>query len=1158
TKKPREALHELLSKINEALIKKIQVNIDSIVPLSDIPRTTSGKTQRFVMRERYDSGEYRDLEVNRLNRGLRSSGGLYVDLMRTRTHVTGRQDALNVDLSTYPDALSEGPKMDILPYFSKNLVEMICTAAHIAPEKGIIFVDVKGNEDLLTYPGLLEAAGKMLHSLRSKGMKPGGHAVLQIDDDKGFVIAFWGAVLGGFIPVPLALPNSFPIAQGAEKVFNVCSLLEDAYIITDQAMDLYKGLDVVSVLSLYDLRKNDQEDRDYHVPKPSDTAYIQFSSGSTGFPKGVVLSHNNLVCNIFALGRATANNAEQKMVDDLFGSPPEKMDYPVSVCSWLPYSHDMGLIGLHLSPLSAGMLQIKMKTSTFVMNPTLNLLLIDKYRVTQIGSPNFGLLWMFNMIQDEAIKDIDLSCVEVLFNGAEPISPTAVRLFVNRFEAYGFNPGAMLPAYGMAEASLVLSTSPVGEESIYHKLNRETFASSHVALNAADNDTFIEFADEGVPLMGVSIRVVDEKDRMVKENVVGHIQIQGPNVTKGYYKNDAANKELFCNDWLRTGDLGFITKGRIVITGRYKDIIFVNGQNYYSSDLEEELQSLPFVGFKNMAVCGVTDKENAREKIVLFMKTKKPREGLLDLLKKINEHFALTIQVTIDSIVPLPDIPRTTSGKTQRFVMRERYDSGEYRDLEVVSFDRAYAARQMEEESRSTQVSAKKAVHKPIDLTGFTDALPLAIVHGDPRQPLAKIVRTLPDILRVACMLAPQSGVLHVDEHGHERMQTYAQIRDTAQCVLGGLRDQGLSPGDHVLLQVQDSPSFLSVFWGVVLGGFIPVPLPVPGGYPVNEGMERIIKVCQVLDSRCIVTDRPLDTYRGIVNTRIMDVDTLLGHAPDTKMHKPKPSDTAYLQFSSGSTGEPKGVILSHSNLLHTIDSSAKSVLDIGEHDRRPLVGFSLHMLKRKLGIKSAGVFSRIVSALSNASLGEVIFASKRGRTLIETLLIFSGNRISANVDLPIDEIRIVNWMPYSHDMGLIGFHLAPTLGGMDQIKLDPKTFIENPALFLRLIDRYRASHVPCPNFAAQWLTLQVPDDAIQGIDLSCIKAWLNGSEPISATTTRDFINKFRPHGFDQRSMSLVYGMAESSLQITCPPAYKEPVFHCIDSDVLFGEKIAL
>ena len=1057
------------------------------------------------------------------------------------------------------DSISKGPELNILPYFAKTLPELLKNTNIIGPEKGIIFVEADGNETKLSYKNLLEEASKVLAGLRSRGLEPGDKVVIQIENDRLFITVFWGIILGGGVPVPLALPNSFPISEGSEKITNVCSLIGDAYIVTDQDPAVYKDIIARSVLTAGELLCH-EPNGNYYDPEPDDIAYIQFSSGSTGEAKGVVLTHRNILTNIYAIIEASGNEKQIKIRNKLLGSPLIETDIPFSTCSWLPYTHDMGLIGFHLAPMAGSMLQIKMSTTTFVINPTLNLLLIDKYRVTQIPSPNFGLLWMLYMIKDESIKGIDLSCVEILFNGAEPISPMAVRLFIDRFRQYGFNSKAMFPVYGMAEATLLVTAPPRNTETVYRLLDREAFTKNHLAVDSKADLPVIEFVDEGYPAAGMELRIVDHADNAVKEGTVGHIQIRGPHVSKGYYKKEELNSELFYEGWLRTGDLGFLLDGRLTVTGRHKDVIFVNGQNYYSHDIEEELQQLPFVGFKNMAVCGVTDHDRGTENIVLFIKTKKSKESLIELLGKINKDLGNKIRIGIESIVPMHDIPRTTSGKVQRFILRERYEAGDFRDKEVKRIDRYVYPVDDRKDSQIAKIKESTAVRKTqLNLRGLINELPPAISESKVHQFLPQIVKNLPQVLRIACTIAPKSGVLHVDGQGNEHLQTYADIMNSAERVLGGLRAHGYKPGDQAILQIDNSEEYLIAFWGIILAGVIPVPLPIPGAFPISEGMERITKVCGVLNKFCIISDQPERNYRSLGKLNFLNIKELLDHAPDNRHHVPKTDDIAYLQFSSGSTGDPKGVMLTHYNLIYTIDASAKCMFDVRGNDLRPTLGYAIYILKHKfMNNKGPGGIAKLLKGISNSSLGEKISSSKLGKYILDTMLIFSGSRISAYTDMRIDEIKIVNWMPYSHDMGLIGFHLAPTMGGMDQVKLEPKTFVQNPALFLKLIDKYRATHVPCPNFAVQWLTTQVNEEDIKGIDLSCIKTLANGSEPISPSVTREFIKKYEKFGFDSRAMYMGYGMAEASLQVTAPPVFTESVFHKADKDIFLKDQIIL
>ncbi|PKL35309.1 MAG: hypothetical protein CVV44_21080 [Spirochaetae bacterium HGW-Spirochaetae-1] len=1057
------------------------------------------------------------------------------------------------DLATLPDAVTSGPELNILPYFPLTLVDMICSTARIASKRGIIYVDTQGNEELQTYPELLEQSGRIMGAMRSMGLAKGDSVIMQLDNERNFIEGFWACILGGFIPVPLALPAGL-MGIGAEKVANVCRIMGNAHLLTDQSTDQYRDFQVLSVIEIAGLGDH-AEDRDYHRPDPDDLAYLQFSSGSTGDPKGVMLSHRNLASNIYAIIRASANEEEQKLIDDMFSNPPVEMEYPVSTCSWLPLSHDMGLIGFHIAPLAVSMMQIKMGTTTFVVNPSLHLQLIHKHRVTQMASPNFGLSWMVNVVKDELIQGVDLSCVEILFNGAEPISGSAVRAFVDRFSKYGFNPRAMFPVYGMAEATLMISAPPVNSENVFHHLDRRTFALRHMAVDAEGDAEMIEFADEGYPCAGMEVRIVDDEGNAVKETVAGHIQIKGPHVTGGYYMNEKANTELFTEGWLKTGDLGFIREGRITVTGRFKDVIFVNGQNFYSEDIEEMLQQLPFVGFKNLAVCGITDCEDGNEKIILFMKTGKDREKLQDLLMRINESIGKRIMTGISSIVPMQDIPRTTSGKTQRYVMREMYMQGKFEDREVKA--------SIEIMPENEPAGAPEEKRKEMDLEGFINMLPPAITKGKsgPRhQSLHLFIRNLPMIIRVANIIAPDKGPIFVDTEGNEELLTYAELLHNARCVLGGLRKQGMKPGDQVIMQIEGTRDFLAGFWGCILGGFLPAPLPVPGGFPISEGMERVAKVSELLTSFCIITDQPHDTYASLGEVKIYTIGDLLKNVPDKKHHRPKQSDAALLQFSSGSTGDPKGVMPTHKNIINAIEAGTAGVFGVPDNDYRPIIGFILHIIRRKFHKQNAiknNMKPGLLRRFDRSRAGILLRRWKASEYLLDTLLILSGKKISTSLDITFDDISMANWMPFSHVMGLIGFHIAPMLGAVYAVTLTPRTFIEKPALFLRLIDRYGATHIPCPNFAAQWLTAQVKEEDMDRVDLSCVKALLNGSEPISSMVTRDFLTRFSRYGLDPRTMWCAYGMSEATVEITTSPVMREPLFHRVDKEMFFKHKIA-
>ncbi|MEA2101908.1 MAG: condensation domain-containing protein, partial [Thermodesulfobacteriota bacterium] len=274
------------------------------------------------------------------------------------------------------------------------------------------------------------------------------------------------------------------------------------------------------------------------------------------------------------------------------------------------------------------------------------------------------------------IQGIDLSCIKAWLNGSEPISATTTRDFINKFRPHGFDRRSMSLVYGMAESSLQITCPPAYKEPVFHCIDSDVLFGEKIALPTKSVEDSIEIADVGYPVAGVDIRIVDDNDDLLHENMVGHIQIKGAPVVSGYVNNEEANRELFCNEWLRTGDMGFITRSRLVITGRLKDIIFVNGQNIYAHDIEDVVKRVPGMTFREFAVSGLRQAGKDNEEVFLFVKGSESSSALASMLKRVNETLVSSMGIMIGRIVSVPEIPRTPSAKIQRFKLRQAYESG--------------------------------------------------------------------------------------------------------------------------------------------------------------------------------------------------------------------------------------------------------------------------------------------------------------------------------------------------------------------------------------------------------------------------------------------------------------------------------------------------
>ena len=542
--------------------------------------------------------------------------------------------------------------------------------------KGIIFIGGENDEVYISYKEVYEKSLEVLYNMQAKGICQGSELVFQIENNYDFVLCFWACILGGIIPVPVTLGNNH---EHRQKLFKILEILRNPYLLTDNkgakvlrksaddGMSLDKTEEITQrLVSVEDLMKSHGTGIVYKSSR-EDIALIQFSSGSTGDPKGVILTHHNLLTNIDGIISGTAIAKDE------------------SSLSWMPLTHDMGLIGFHLAPFAAGVNQYIMPTALFIRHPVLWLKKTHEHRINLLSSPNFGFKYFLEFYNPEVAGDWDLSCVRLIINGAEPISVDLCKKFLNQMKDHDLRSDVMFNVFGMAEASLAVTFPPLNEELASIKLDREFLfiGDSIKEVSDTNNTNWVEFADLGYPVKGCSVRISDEAGSVLGENKVGNIEIKGENVTSGYYNNEEATLNTIRTDgWLNTGDLGFLRNGRLIVTGRAKDVIFVNGQNYYAHDIERVSEQVRGIELGRVVACGVFNTVSQKDDIIILVLYKKKLIHFVELAVDLKKHIHSKIGLEVAHIIPVREIPKTTSGKIQRYKMAEMYQKGEY-DLSI-------------------------------------------------------------------------------------------------------------------------------------------------------------------------------------------------------------------------------------------------------------------------------------------------------------------------------------------------------------------------------------------------------------------------------------------------------------------------------------------
>jgi acyl-CoA synthetase (AMP-forming)/AMP-acid ligase II/acyl carrier protein len=552
-----------------------------------------------------------------------------------------------------------------------SLIELLAAARR--QDRHVQFIDGESDESKLSFDSVWTRAVHLLGALQAKGMSMGDELVIFSKSNEEFVIAFWAAILGGIVPVPVAVGIS---DEHRLKLFRILRQMRRGSLYTDAALlnrlktfAIEQQLpDVVTKLDNATILMGDIDSvREGQIAsvRSGDIAFIQYSSGSTSDPKGVCLTHENLCTNLRAI------------IEGLQFTPDDRS------LSWMPLTHDMGLIGYHLSVLAAGMNHAVMDTNLFVRRPLMWMSKACELQATQLCSPNFGYKHFLKLFERKGLPDLDLSSVKLILNGAEPISWDLCQEFMAALTPYGLRANAMHPVYGLAEATVAVTFPAPGHDYSRIVLDRHSLkiGQPFIAADPADSNA-ISFLKVGRPIRDVKLRIADDDDRALGDGLVGNIQLQGGSVTRGLYHAEEAAAKLFTADgWLRTGDIGVLVNGDLVITGRSKDIIIVNGQNYYPHDLEEILAGMADFDLGKIVVCGVRPAHSKSEQIVVFLLYRQDLAAFAPLVVEVRERIAAHTGLEVDAVIPVSRIPKTTSGKVQRAHLSASYLDGEFSDV---------------------------------------------------------------------------------------------------------------------------------------------------------------------------------------------------------------------------------------------------------------------------------------------------------------------------------------------------------------------------------------------------------------------------------------------------------------------------------------------
>ncbi len=523
-------------------------------------------------------------------------------------------------------------------------------------------------EQAITYRQLWERSLGYAAKLSDAGLTPGQTVAIMLPTSPEYLYCFYGTLLAGGIPVPLYPPARLTTIED--------HLTRHVGILKSAGAALMVTIPEAKPLAWL-LRAQVESLRAVLVPEDFTGAgtgfapvrsgggqigFLQYTSGSTGQPKGVVLTHENLLANVRAMGKAARAGSADVFV------------------SWLPLYHDMGLIGGCFATMVLGFPVVLMSPLAFLSRPSQWLRAIHRHRGTISGGPNFSYELCLRRIPDHELEGLDLSSWRFAFNGAEPVSPETMVQFEQRFGKYGFGDNVLSPVYGLAEASVGLAFTPPGEKWHVDLLDRERFSTSGEAVDAAPDDPApLKVVACGNVIPEHDLRVVDAAGLELPDRSEGQLQFRGPSATTGYFRNPQATKSLFDGEWGNTGDRAYLSEGRLYITGREKDIIIRGGRNISPYELEESVGDLAGIRRGCVAVFGSPDPAGGTERVVVLAETRERDAARhAELKTRINELAIGLIGAPVDDIVLAPPhtVPKTSSGKIRRVAAREYYERG--------------------------------------------------------------------------------------------------------------------------------------------------------------------------------------------------------------------------------------------------------------------------------------------------------------------------------------------------------------------------------------------------------------------------------------------------------------------------------------------------
>ena len=545
-------------------------------------------------------------------------------------------------------------------------INQLLERAADSTDGGLRILDRRERSRWLPWSEIHDRARSAAGGIIASGVDPGERVALVYPTCVGFFDAFFGVLLAGAVPVPLYPPVRLGrLDEFHERTAAMLLAVDARLVVAEKRVRRLLGPAIEAAQPALGCRTLDELPRAQPKSMPvgeGGLALVQFSSGTTVDPKPVALSHRAVVAQTMRLN----------------GFWPDGNGVVHSGVSWLPLYHDMGLIGCVFPALERGAALTLIPPELFVARPAAWLRAISRYRATVSPAPNFAYGLCVDRVRDDEVEGVDLSSWRVALNGAEPVAGEVLRRFQRRFAAWGFRPEALTPVYGLSEASLAVTFSPLDQPFASRRFDREALASR---LEAIDDPTGVEIVSVGRPLPNFVLRVVDREYRDLPERRVGRVLVRGPSLMEGYLGRRRATARTLRDGWLDTGDLGFVAEGDLYLTGRAKDVLILRGRNHSPVELEHAVDTVGGVRTGCAAAVSFMPEDGEREMLLVMVETRRgvPVSGYPEIGEKVSLAVLAATGLDADRVEVLEPgaLPRTSSGKIRRHEALYRWQTDE-------------------------------------------------------------------------------------------------------------------------------------------------------------------------------------------------------------------------------------------------------------------------------------------------------------------------------------------------------------------------------------------------------------------------------------------------------------------------------------------------